>query len=295
MRNKTKVYEVQGNLPIHSQINEYLSYCQFTRQMSQMTLLSKQHTLRHFIDEAWIDDLSKMDNIHINRWIAAETSRGICAKTVNTRLAHIMAMLRYFREMGLEMPIRIPLVRKLKEGPVRRLFYTRSQINQVLSIANDLSWLLIRISFDSGLRISELRNLKLDNFHGQMIKFVGKGFKPRESYVTKETFARLNKFISENGITDALWLNDRGRQYSTDEIRIIMRKAFHEAGFYNFYPHALRHSFATDIQSQGAELLEMQQMLGHSNAQTTERYIHGLDGQLGNLFAKYKDRESVEA
>lgn len=295
MRDKIKIYEVQGNLPIHCQINEYLRYCQFTRQMSSMTLRSKQHTFKHFIDEAWIDDLSKIDNAHINRWIAAETNKGVAARTINTRLAHIMAMLRYYREMGLDMPIRIPLVRKLKEGPVRRLFYTRSQINQVLSIANDLSWLLIRISFDSGLRISELRNLRLGNFHGQMIKFIGKGFKPRESYITKETYARLQQYVSSNHITDALWLNDRGRQYSTDEIRIIMRKTFHEAGFDDFYPHALRHSFATDIQSKGAELLEMQQMLGHSNAQTTERYIHGLDGQLGNLFAKYKDNEPVEA
>lgn len=68
-----------------------------------------------------------------------------------------------------------------------------------------------------------------------------------------------------------------------------MREAFTEAGFDDFYPHALRHSFATDIQNKGAELLEMQMMLGHSNAQTTERYLHGLDGRQQALFSKYKD------
>ena len=68
-----------------------------------------------------------------------------------------------------------------------------------------------------------------------------------------------------------------------------MRKVFEKAGYDNFYPHALRHTFGTDIQKQGATLLEMQQMLGHARAETTERYIHGLEGEQEKLFKHYRE------
>lgn len=279
--------------PIHAQIDEYLEYCEFTRQMSTMTINNKKHTYKHFIEDSGINDLQELDNKAFNRWIAAQSGRGASARTINTRMAHIMAMLRYFREMGLNMPIKLPLIKKLKEGPARRVFYNRSQIEKALSYADEMTWLLIKISFDTGLRISELRNLRLENLFGNRIKFIGKGFKPRESYITHDTCIKLQKWISKKQIMDALWVNQRGQQYSVDEIRILMRKPFHEAGFMDFYPHALRHSFGTDIQKKGATLLEMQQMLGHSNAETTQRYIHGLDGQLEGLFAKYHQEPEV--
>nr|DAK63455.1 MAG TPA: SITE SPECIFIC RECOMBINASE XERD [Caudoviricetes sp.] len=277
--------------PIHAQIDEYLEYCEFTRQMSKMTINSKRHTYKHFIEDTEINDLRELDNKAFNRWIAAQSSREASARTINTRMAHIMAMLRYFREMGLNMPIKLPLIKKLKEGPVRRVFYNREQIEKALSYADEMAWLLIKISFDAGLRISELRNLRLDNLFGNRIKFIGKGFKPRESYITTDTYNKLQAWIRDNDIKDTIWINQRGRQYSVDELRILMRKPFHKAGFMDFYPHALRHSFGTDIQQKGATLLEMQQMLGHSNAETTQRYIHGLDGQLENLFVKYHEPE----
>jgi site-specific recombinase XerD len=279
--------------PIQAQIDEYMKYCEFTRQMSKMTINSKKHTYRHFIKDSGVDDLKNLDNKNFNQWIAKQSSRGASPRTINTRMAHIKAMLRYHRDMGLEMPIKLPLIKKLKEGDVRRVFYTRNQIEKALGCADDLAWLLIRICFDAGLRISELRNMRLNNLFGQRIKFVGKGLKPRESYISQESYEKLQAWIADNGVTDALWIDRKGRQYSVDELRIRMRKPFNEAGFMDFYPHALRHSFGTDIQKKGASLLEMQKMLGHSNSQTTERYIHGLDGQLENLFDKYKGEESV--
>lgn len=275
--------------PIYDQVNEYLDYCQFIRHMSKTTINSKSHTLKHFIKQSGINDLQELDNRAFNRWISSQSDLGVSARTINTRMAHIMAMLRYHREMGVNMLIKLPLIKKLKEGPARRVFYSRQEIEKALLYADKMAWLLIRISFDAGLRISELRNLRLENFFGQRIKFVGKGFKPRESYIAVDTYQRLQEWIKDQQIKDTLWVNPKGKQYSVDELRIRMRKPFHAAGFTNFYPHTLRHSFGTDIQKRGATLLEMQKMLGHSNAETTQRYIHGLDGQLENLFAKYKD------
>ncbi|MBR2587023.1 tyrosine-type recombinase/integrase [Candidatus Saccharibacteria bacterium] len=203
-------------------------------------------------------------------------------------MANILAMLRYFREMGLDMPIKLPLIHKLKEGPARRRYYTRDQINRVLKYSDEMGGLMIRICFDAGLRISELTNLRLDNFFGRRITFVGKGFKARESYISKNTEKLLQKYIKRHDITDWLWLNEHGNHMQKDMVRIHLREPFEKAGLTDFYPHSLRHSFATDLQAKGASLMEIQAMVGHADAATTQRYLHGLDGHLEKLFLKYQ-------
>ncbi len=276
-------------LEIYYQMEEYLNYCQFTRGMSQMTLKSKQHTYVHFIIDSECNDMRQLTNRGYDLWVEKQVNARVSNRTINTRTAHIKAWVRYCREMGMEIPIKLPLIKKRHEGKVTRVHYTKEEIDKVLTCADEVAGLLIRICFDAGLRISELAHLRLSNFKGQKIHFVGKGNKDRESYVTLDTYERLVDYVSKNGITDALWPGRFGDTCSTDTLRIKMRQAFMAAGFDDFYPHALRHSFATDIQSKGAELLEMQMMLGHANAQTTERYLHGLDGRQQALFSKYKD------
>ena len=274
--------------PIYSQVEEYMNYCRYTRRMSEQTLRTKEHTYKHFIIGSGCDDLAKLTNAQFDQWVRYNSERGVSPRAINTRMAHILAMLRYFREMGLDMPIKIPLIHKLKEGPVRRNYYTRDQIEKVLRYADDMGGLMIRICFDAGLRISELTNLRLNNFCGRRITFVGKGFKPRESYISKNTERLLRKYVRKYGIEDWLWLNEHGRHMGKDMVRIHLREPFEEAGLTNFYPHSLRHSFATDLQSKGANLMEIQQMVGHADAATTQRYLHGLDGHLESLFLKYQ-------
>lgn len=284
-----------ANSPIHVQFAEYLHYCEFVRGMSPQTMSAKKWILQYFEEEVPISDLQLLTNKHINNWIAAQTARSVCGRTVNSRLCHLVAMLKWHRDMGLNMPeLKLRLIVKLKEQPPRRVFYTREQIIQVLRYADRMEWLLIKLCFDCGLRISELRNLRLTNLNGRMIKFVGKGSKARESYMSVEARERLDDWICRNRIIDYLWVRDNINQnpLSVEEIRYTMRKPFYVAGLRDFYPHALRHSFATDIQRNGAGLMETKEMLGHSNAETTERYIHGLDGQLEPLFGKYKDRQT---
>ncbi len=276
-------------LEIYYQMEDYLHYCRFTRGMSDMTIKSKHHTYLHFIIDSECEDMRQLTNQGYDSWVEKQVKAKVSNRTINTRTAHIKAWVRYCREMGMKIPIKLPLIKKRHEGKVTRVHYTKEEIDRVLAHADEMTGLLIRICFDAGLRISELTNLRLDNFKGQKIHFVGKGNKDRESYVTLDTYERLIDYVSKNSITDALWPGRFGGTCSTDTLRIKMREAFTEAGFDDFYPHALRHSFATDIQNKGAELLEMQMMLGHSNAQTTERYLHGLDGRQQALFSKYKD------
>ncbi len=276
---------------IDKQIDEYLNYCENVRRMSEQTLHGKRWICREFLKTIKIDSLSELSNKHINEWIAEQTARGCSGRTINSRLVNLVAMLRYFQDMGISFPkLKLRLIIKCKEQPPRRVYYTREQIEQVLRYADHLEWLLIKLCFDCGLRISELRNLRLMNLNGRMVTFIGKGSKARESYMSEEARSRLDDWIQRNRISDFIWVRTPGKNepMSVEDIRYLMRKPFYQAGFKNFYPHALRHSFATDIQKHGASLMETKEMLGHARIETTERYIHGLEGHLEYFFDKYK-------
>lgn len=276
---------------IDKQIDEYLNYCENVRRMSEQTLHGKRWICREFLKAIKIDSLSELSNKHINEWIAEQTARGCSGRTINSRLVNLVAMLRYFQDMGISFPkLKLRLIIKCKEQPPRRVYYTREQIEQVLRYADHLEWLLIKLCFDCGLRISELRNLRLMNLNGRMVTFIGKGSKARESYMSEEARSRLDDWIQRNRISDFIWVRTPGKNepMSVEDIRYLMRKPFYQAGFKNFYPHALRHSFATDIQKHGASLMETKEMLGHARIETTERYVHGLEGHLEYFFDKYK-------
>ena len=276
---------------IDKQIDEYLNYCENVRRMSEQTLHSKRWICREFLKTIKINSLSELSNKHINEWIEEQTARGCSGRTINGRLVNLVAMLRYFQDMGISFPkLKLRLIIKCKEQPPRRVYYTREQIEQVLRYADHLEWLLIKLCFDCGLRISELRNLRLMNLNGRMVTFIGKGSKARESYMSKEAKNRLDDWIQRNRISDFIWVRTPGKNepMSVEDIRYLMRKPFYQAGFKNFYPHALRHSFATDIQKHGASLMETKEMLGHARIETTERYVHGLEGHLEYFFDKYK-------
>ena len=276
---------------IDKQIDEYLNYCENVRRMSEQTLHSKRWICREFLKAIKISSLSELSNKHINEWIEEQTARGCSGRTINSRLVNLVAMLRYFQDMGVSFPkLKLRLIIKCKEQPPRRVYYTREQIEQVLRYTDHLEWLLIKLCFDCGLRISELRNLRLMNLNGRMVTFIGKGSKARESYMSEEARNRLDDWIQRNRISDFIWVRIPGKNepMSVEDIRYLMRKPFYQAGFKNFYPHALRHSFATDIQKHGASLMETKEMLGHARIETTERYVHGLEGHLEYFFDKYK-------
>ena len=277
--------------PIKKQIDEYLNYCENVRRMSEQTLHGKRWICHELTRAIKVNSLSDLSNKHINEWVAEQTARGCSGRTINSKLVNLIAMLRYFQDMGMVFPeLKIRLIVKCKEQPPRRVYYTREQIEQVLRFADHLEWLLIKLCFDCGLRISELRNLRLMNINGRMVTFVGKGSKARESYMSEEARSRLDDWIQRNRVEDFIWVRTPGKNepMSVEDIRYLMRKPFYQAGFKNFYPHALRHSFATDIQKHGASLMETKEMLGHARIETTERYVHGLEGHLEHFFDKYK-------
>lgn len=291
--------------PIYQQIDEYMDYCKYVRQLSSDTLSGKQSTFnqlaRFAIKRRHCNDITQLTNQDINSFVKALTKEvkdpvvtrlGCDPRAINTKLAHIVSMLKYFREMGQDVTAKTPLICKLKTGPIDRVWYSSEEVAAVLNCADTLlDWLLIRIMFDTGFRIKELANLRLCQLNGNNVHYVGKGNRSRDGYISEEAYEKLLFWIDREGVTDWIWINEfRNGHYSVAQIRIRMDRVFEKAGFDNFHPHALRHSFCTDILDKGATESEAQQLLGHKNLQTTQIYCHNFDGKIQQLHAKFREQ-----
>ena len=274
---------------IYKQIESYLTYCQKVRRMSEVTLRTKRYTLIRFADETGLRDLYKLSNYIFNQYIAKMVQNKTSGRSINTYSATIISFVKYYQELGLVIPFKPVLVQKQKEKKTERKFYTAKEIGRVIKAADQETGLIIEIMFETGMRIAEITKLKVTDFQGQKIQFIGKGRKLREVYIKKGTFEKVQDFIKNYKNQNSLWgktLN--GEPPTPSTIRKKLKRVFLKAGFKDFYPHALRHSFATNLQSKGASIAEIKEMMGHASIATTERYLHGFDGKLRELFEKYE-------
>lgn len=274
---------------IDKQIEEYLHYCEYVRRMSPVTIRTKRYVLRRFVATTELDDLRELSNEMFDGFVEMELKSGVSCCSVNAYSAVVVAMVRFYIESGMGIPLKISMIKKLNGERTERKFYMAEEIERVLLVCDFETGLMIRLMFETGMRIAELVRLRVFDFEGRRLSFVGKGRRLREAYVSKETFDLLSEYIGKNCVKDFLWgsrtLN--GEPPTVATIRKRLKKAFLEAGFEGFYPHALRHSFATKLQMRGASVEEIKEMIGHSSIATTERYLHGFEGKLEELFERY--------
>lgn len=288
--------------PIDKQVAEYLNYCKNVRRMTDQTMQSKVHILETFAKLGLVRDMQEFDNRIAHKWIEMQlsgeiTGTKVSGRTVNIRMAHMIVFCKYLRDMDYRMKLKIALIEKVEEDPPRRRWFTREQIELVLEHATQMERLLISLLFDSGLRAFELQNLKLENISGRHMKFIGKGRKAGNAWMTERTREWMDEWIWDKDINNYLWpspLYKDGRPYSIDELRYICRMAFERVGIEGFYLHAMRHSFATDIQKNGATLDESKELLRHSNSSTTEIYLHGLDNKMDSVYDRLKNGKKQE-
>lgn len=199
----------------------------------------------------------------------------------------------------------------LLEGPKLGLYLPDTlslmDINKIIAaieINSDLgkrNHSIIEVLYGCGLRVSELIDLKISNinFKEQYIKVIGKGNKTRFVPLADYTAELLESYIkdvrSKNKINkkyeDTLFLNSRGTSMSRVIVFLIIKELTDKAGVSKkISPHTFRHSFATHLLQNGADLRYIQEMLGHSSITTTEIYTHLKTEELRDVILSYHPR-----
>ncbi len=161
---------------------------------------------------------------------------------------------------------------------------------------------MLELLYSCGLRVSELINLQLSDlfFKEGFIRVIGKGNKQRFIPINTSTIKYINTYINEvrvhistqKDFEDTLFLNRRGKKLSRNMVFMIIKDLVHKAGIdKKVSPHTFRHSFASHLLENGADLLSIQQMLGHESITTTEIYVHVDRKYLRNVMENYHPRK----
>ena len=267
-------------------ISEFLIELEYVKNYSKNTISSYNSDLllfSNFIKK----DLSKVNTDDIRKFIKHISDRK--EKT----LARYLTTFRMFYDFlvkkkyisinpmdGIESP---------KIGKYLPSVLTIEEVDKLLSIEPKDNYTfrnrcILELLYSSGLRISELVSLKLENvnLNDSFIKVMGKGSKERVVPLNDITTEYLTKYITDirptmlkQIQTDYLFLNNHGKNLSRQAVFKMIKKRANEVGIKKeISPHTLRHSFATHLLLGGADIRFIQELLGHSDVSTTEIYTH---------------------
>ncbi len=212
-----------------------------------------------------------------------ETSRA----TVSRRLATIRSFFSFLRKRGWRPDNPADLLVAPRRGQHLPAYLEIDEVTSLLeaipvdTAAGKRDRAIMELLYASGMRVAELTALNVSqvNFQARVVRVVGKGRKERviplgsvAEHWLKEYLAIRKPAVDGD---DALFLNLRGRRLSSRSIARMLEKYLRQAKLHKpFSPHSLRHSFATHLMQNGADLRSIQELLGHSSLSTTQRYTH---------------------
>ncbi|MEA1993375.1 MAG: tyrosine-type recombinase/integrase, partial [Euryarchaeota archaeon] len=158
------------------------------------------------------------------------------------------------------------------------VFLNHGEIRALLNAAdNTRDKLIMQMLYAAGLRVSELHKLNIDNIEGMKIYVrLGKGAKDRVVFIDKNTKKLLKRYLKERkNDKKAVILNKNGKRMSQRSMQYIVKKYAKKAQIKkNITPHTLRHTFATHLLQNGADVVVIKDLLGHSDLSTTQIYTH---------------------
>lgn len=157
--------------------------------------------------------------------------------------------------------------------------------------------LILEILYASGVRVSELVNIKLSDINDEEIKVLGKGNKERITRIGEYAREYLDLYLSDGYLKlntnneKYLFLNNNGKVLTTRGIRYILDKIIQKSSIgKKISPHMLRHSFATHLLNEGCDILSVQELLGHESLSTTAIYTHVTTDRLKEVYYKAHPR-----
>lgn len=288
-------------------IKRFLEYLEVERNVSQLTIRNYHHYLQRFLtflskrypDLTAVTDVDEevMRNYRLFLSRYADV-KGLTLKRV-TQGYHIIALrsfLKYLSRKNIDAIA--PESLDIPKGESRSLkFLSRDQIERLLSAPeNPRDKAILELLFSTGLRVSELTKLNRDhiNFERKEFGVIGKGGRSRVVFVSDSAIYWLNKYLEMRDDAElALFVRTSGRndaemRLTPRSIQRIVKKYVKQAKIpVDITPHGIRHTFATDLLSAGADLRAIQEMLGHKTIATTQIYTHVTNPQLKNIHQKF--------
>lgn len=263
-------------------IAQYLEYLELEKGLSPNTIDAYRRDLSKF--SKGIDDIQKIDRMTINTFVRKLREEKLAASSVIRKIASLRGFFKWASSTGIitknpastleqpKMPQRLPKVVSVKE--IEEMLHNN---------LNPFEHVIMELLYSCGLRVSELVNLKLNDIdlNSKYVRCFGKGSKERiipmgetAKNIIKEYLPERDLLIKKYNLsTKNLLIMPNGRKITRQDVYTFIHaqgKLIHK----NISPHTLRHSFATHLLENGADLRVVQELLGHSDVSTTQLYTH---------------------
>lgn len=270
-------------------IHEFKTYLVSIKGYSPLTAEAYEKDLRDFARWAkknmssarW----STIERKDIDRYIIDQVERGLKPATTNRRLSAISSLYDYMKRNGMEIsnPCRYESRRKLAQTEPKTI--DTATLKAAYKKSKGTMHLIIGILYQTGMRIQELLDLrKCDlNQANLTIRVMGKGSKERTCYILPELMADLVTFSQYRAHSQKIFLEWEQREvrYRLYEILRPMTNAPQVS------PHAIRHTFATEVAKQGANVTTLAKMMGHRDIKTTQKYIDMAQTPINETYKNY--------
>lgn len=270
-------------------LSDYLEFLELDKGLSENTLLAYRNDLMDFFDYLYsidIQEVNKISRSSLSSYIKFLSENNIKTSSQVRKIASIKGFFRFLcsREIIKSNPalsINIPKVPK-RLPKVLSVSEIQNLLSKNLSILDSV---IFELLYGCGLRVSELVNLDIRNINIQtsILKTMGKGSKERIIPFGKKAKNAINKYlkqrekISSLGLAgaakNALLLNEKGEKISRQYVYSLIHDLGKDINK-QISPHTIRHSFATHLLENGADLRVVQELLGHSSIVTTQLYTH---------------------
>ncbi len=291
---------------------DFLEYLEIEQNKSQKTIENYDHYLNRLIDFAGDITIADITPELVRKWrlwlnrLGTNTSDELGKNTQNYHLIALRSFLKFCAKRD------IPALSadKIELGKTNRKQVTYLSFEELQSLLDAVKTdtetglrdkAIIELLFSSGLRVSELVNLNQDHINLKRKEFTvrGKGQKDRPVFISDEAADWVVKYLEKRSDSSpALFIRYGGHKMtdtSGDFLRLSARSVQRMVARYGklagitkkVSPHTLRHSFATDLLMNGADIRSVQAMLGHSNIATTQIYTHVTDPHLRDMHQKF--------
>ena len=271
-----------------SSIPKFVSYLEVERNYSEHTLRSYQADLRELKDFLEGKDPKNITHIDLRRFLAELKRKGLAKRTIVRKLGAIRSFFRFLsREKYIttnpadsiftpKLDKRLPEFLDTKKIIA---LITAPREDDILGIRDRA---ILEVLYSTGIRVSELVGMSekdVDLISGA-VKVRGKGKKERLALLGRAAQTALRKYIEKSkkqktGSGEAIFFNKAGKRLTDRSVRRIVSKYVKKCSIQeNISPHSIRHSFATHLLNNGADLRSVQELLGHKNLSTTQIYTH---------------------
>ena len=290
-------------------IDNYKNYLIFERRMAKNTTSSYIRDLmgyQQFLEEnRKKTDITKVDKLDIQNYLEYLNKNDYTTTSIARKLTAVKNFHKYLLatnrvKVDEALTIERPKLRKALPNVL-----TVEEVDLLLNIKTDTPFdyrnkAMLELLYGTGLRITEMLDLKLGDvdFENCIVRCFGKGSKERIVPIGEYIIDSLNNYLEygrnrllKNKTSDFLFLNSRGGRISRFSFFKILKKLLREKGIKkDVSPHSLRHSFATHMLENGADLRSIQELLGHSDIATTRIYTHITNKKVENDYIEYHPR-----